>query len=176
MVQKEKHHPTKRTIDPPLWVTQAWDFLHAVTIAYPEKDPTDSQKREMKLFFESLGPVLPCVSCSKHFASMLESNPIQLQNRESLSKWLVMVHNKVNVRLHKPEMSYDYVKKKYDDMFNQDANCQCDVSAEACQLVANKTKQFNQEKLQEGLMWSAIALLIVFIIMAGILLYFHYKS
>ena len=46
-------------MDPNIWGPHAWMFLHSITLTYPEK-PTNLDKTNFEMFFNSLQPVLPC--------------------------------------------------------------------------------------------------------------------
>ena len=97
------------------WGPSGWNFLHAITFKYPET-PSYSDRSRVYNFFNSVGYVLPCPQCSYHFVEeMNKHNPTSsiFNNKSTLSKWLVDVHNQVNRRNDKPIMSYDMVKAEY---------------------------------------------------------------
>ena len=77
------------------WGPAGWKFLHSITFAQPSV-PNNEQKHHIKQFFTSLGYLLPCKKCSKHYREYLQSHPIPLDSRLSLTKWLVDVHNNAN--------------------------------------------------------------------------------
>ena len=87
---------------PDTWGSSCWIFLHCVANTYPIS-PTALEKKQYMQFFNSLKQVLPCKICRIHYAEWLKSESIQyhLQNRESLKKWLFMLHNYINTRLQK---------------------------------------------------------------------------
>ena len=94
-------------MEPNIWGQGAWLFLHSITLNYPNK-PTTIQKKLYSDFFYNLGNILPCSKCQKNYKHHLNENPIKfhLQSKESLSKWLVEIHNKVNTLNKKDTMSY----------------------------------------------------------------------
>lgn len=49
--------------------------------------------------------IIPCLSCRQHFEQVLVENPIP--ESDDFFKWSVDVHNIVNKRLGKPEVSYE---------------------------------------------------------------------
>jgi len=104
-------------MDTRLWGPHFWETLQTVAFNYPEQ-PTAAEQQAHHQFYTSIARVLPCDSCRGHFAKVLARKPLDpaLQNRETLSRWIVDVHNDVNQRLGKPVMAYDFVKEKYDDM------------------------------------------------------------
>jgi hypothetical protein len=103
-----------------IWGPPAWKFMHSVTFAYPKSDPTEEDKENMVNFINACGRVLPCIKCRAHFRKMVRENPPHrhLQSRETISRWLVERHNDVNRRLNKPTLSYDYVRRQYEDEMN----------------------------------------------------------
>lgn len=85
------------------WGSSAWNFLHCVASTYPEH-PSREEQQQYLLFFQSLGPILPCRLCRPHYQSYLERFPIEeaLESRCRLSDYLFKFHNHVNQRLGKP--------------------------------------------------------------------------
>lgn len=80
-----------------VWGPAAWLFLHCITLNY---DPQRNRK-ETKLFFESLAYVLPCGACREnykhtiHNSRQLKINDTVFASRESLAFWLFKLHNYV---------------------------------------------------------------------------------
>lgn len=100
-----------------IWGPPTWEALHCITFNYPQK-PTKEDKKNYKLFFESLQYVLPCSECKKHYAKNIK-NESELnkafESRDSLTKWLYKLHNKVNDdRKVNYKLSYQEVKDKYE--------------------------------------------------------------
>jgi len=99
------------------WGPAAWLFLHSVTFQYPE-NPTDQDKNNYKIFFDSLQNILPCPQCREHYQKNLKENPMNLESRESLIKWVIDLHNAVNKKNSKKEYSYDEVNDLYQSTYN----------------------------------------------------------
>ena len=100
------------------WGTSGWRFLHCVTFAYPE-EPTSTERLHMYLFLQSIGHVLPCRRCRTHCIAYMEANlrsvaAPALQNRKSLTRFLVDMHNDVNLRLKRPTRSLEDVQHEYE--------------------------------------------------------------
>ena len=95
-------------MNPEIWGPHGWFFLHRITLAYPD-NPTNEDKLMYKHFFHNVGNVLPCDTCKIHYGQNISTYPIDkhLDNRESLSRWLVTMHNLVNDSLGKKRISYD---------------------------------------------------------------------
>lgn len=88
---------------PSEWGSSGWEFLHSIASTYPEY-PTPEEKQNYHLFFQSLGPVLPCKACRPHYEDYILHHPIQkaLTSRSTLAHYLFHFHNHVNRRLGKP--------------------------------------------------------------------------
>jgi len=99
-------------MSPQVWGACAWKFCHAATLAY-EIDPTPEQKQHATMFFRSLGHILPCKICRRHYMQHIRANPPRVESRESLSKWFVEVHNSVNRMRGEKEYDYDTVVRHY---------------------------------------------------------------
>lgn len=102
-------------INPNVWGPHAWKFLHYITLAYPSS-PTISDKQNTKIFFESMSHILPCEKCKIHFQEMLKNNPLTekvLSSKWNLVNWLLMVHNKINLKHGKKEYTFDQLYREY---------------------------------------------------------------
>jgi len=93
-------------LPPSVWGPFFWHTIHIVAIAY-SKQPTYSDKKAAKEFFESLQNLLPCPVCREHLKIHLRKYPItpHLDRKEDLFKWTVMLHNEVNISINKPTMT-----------------------------------------------------------------------
>lgn len=83
-----------------------------MTFAYPETPSQENQEAALSLFM-SLRHMIPCGDCCGHYCSEIRKSPPQVQSRDSLSRWLVDLHNSVNARLGKPMHSYEAAKREY---------------------------------------------------------------
>lgn len=100
-----------------VWGPSAWKFLHTITFQYPE-NPTDIEKKQYYVFFNSLKDVLPCQNCREHYSDHFNKNPIQMDSRKELIEWLINIHNNVNVMIGKREYSYDEVYQSYNTLYS----------------------------------------------------------
>lgn len=105
-----------------VWGPKAWAFLHAITFRCPEKECDYVTRKSIYDLFSSLKELLPCSKCRDHYreymedptTGILDMNSSHLSNRDSLSRWLVDLHNDVNYRLGKDVIPYDTIKNYYD--------------------------------------------------------------
>lgn len=83
-----------------IWGPGLWLFLHTLTFNYPI-DPSKDDKMRMKRFFYSLGDILPCKYCRENYTKNLKSNPIKLESKREFIRWLIDIHNEVNIQENK---------------------------------------------------------------------------
>lgn len=108
MLINENHkHPT-------YWGPSAWKFLHSVADSYPQY-PTEETKQKTKQFFSLLKDVLPCPSCRLNYERHIAKYPLTedvMKTTETLSMWLIDIHNEVNIINGKPVYTYEQIKKE----------------------------------------------------------------
>jgi hypothetical protein len=104
-------------LPPEVWGPIFWSTLHIVSLAYPDQ-PTYSEKRAAKEFFNALPFLLPCPVCRTHFSEVVQALPVEtwLDDRKSLTEWVWMAHNRVNAKLGKAEVSMADFYKAYTQM------------------------------------------------------------
>lgn len=102
---------------PTVWGPFFWHTIHIVALGYP-KNPTYTDKKCAKDFYESLAFLLPCAICREHYKDNLAKHPITtfLDSRTDLIKWTVEVHNSVNKTLEKPEWTLPEVLAYYEKL------------------------------------------------------------
>jgi len=105
-------------MEPNIWGPPAWLFLHTITFNYPN-NPTETDKLNYIKFFEALQFVIPCPICREHYTKNIIKIPIRANSRDELIRWLIDIHNSVNISSFKPTMSYDEVYGKYDKLYNK---------------------------------------------------------
>lgn len=86
-----------------VWGPAGWIFLHCIAQNFP-KEPTMEQIEHYKQFFRIVGTVLPCRYCRESYQQFINEPDTLLddkvmKNRQTFSKWLYNVHNKVNKKL-----------------------------------------------------------------------------
>lgn len=101
-----------------IWGPHAWMFLHSITLVYPHQPTTDEQQKYYN-FFENLQYILPCEICKSHYKQHLIDYPLMnnLNSKDSLIRWLINVHNKINLMNGKPEWTYQEVIDHYDKIY-----------------------------------------------------------
>lgn len=107
-------------MDPQIWGSHAWIFLHCIAYTYPD-NPTYQDKISYLTFFSELGKVLPCYTCRENYKIHLLENPLTLNTLSSKVKfnmWLNTLHNQVNKTLGKKQISYEDGIKKIKNLGN----------------------------------------------------------
>ena len=104
-------------LPPEIWGPLFWSTMHIVSMAYPD-EPMYAEKRAAKDFFNSFIYLLPCAICRTHFQEIFKLMPVEswLDNRSSLTEWVWMIHNEVNKRLKKPEITLSEFYSRYNTM------------------------------------------------------------
>jgi len=100
---------------PSVWGPFFWHTIHIVALGYP-KNPTYTDKKCAKEFYESLSFLIPCAICREHYKEHLVKNPLVtfLDSRNDLIKWTITIHNAVNKMLGKSEWSESDVITYYE--------------------------------------------------------------
>tara|TARA_B110000444_G_C18520576_1_gene446496 strand:+ start:221 stop:652 length:432 start_codon:yes stop_codon:yes gene_type:complete len=100
-------------LDATIWGSHYWFFLHTTTMTYPMK-ANDVVKKKYYDFIQNIPLFIPNTSMSKTFQDMLDTYPVSpyLDTRDSLTRWMHFIHNKMNKRLGKREIS---ITKFYED-------------------------------------------------------------
>ena len=91
---------------PKVWGPPLWRKLHEITFDYPD-NPTDEQKRVMINFFKNKVPtMIPCEECVENYNKKLMYFPVELNvdSKDELTRWLIHIHNQVNILTGKPIM------------------------------------------------------------------------
>lgn len=104
------------------WGPSGWIYLTTIAYNYPEYNPTKKQQRDTKRYFTLTGDMLPCKYCRQSYKVFIKELPIDdyLGSRAKLTKWLYLIHNKVNRKLrdqgllNKPDPSFEKVNKHYE--------------------------------------------------------------
>jgi hypothetical protein len=104
-------------MDPKIWGPPYWFFLHTMALNYPDH-PNGVIKKKYYEFFKNLPEFLP--SHSSRLRKLMETYPIApyLDSRDSLVKWVHLIHNKINKQLDKPQVSLQKFYQDYHDLLH----------------------------------------------------------
>lgn len=93
-------------MDPTIWGEHFWFTLHTIAFHYP-KYPTSIQKKIHHRLIHNLHEFIPNKTIGSNFQKILKDNPVTpyLDTRADFIKWMHHIHNIINRRLDKPEIS-----------------------------------------------------------------------
>jgi hypothetical protein len=104
-------------LDPKIWGPHYWFFLHTIAISYPIH-PNAVTKKKYYDFVQNIPLFIPVESMAGEFSKLLDQYPVQpyLDNKESFIRWMWFIHNKINKKLEKPQISLnDFYVKYYEE-------------------------------------------------------------
>jgi hypothetical protein len=107
-------------MDTRYWGPSGWKLLHSITFSYEEK-----LKKQYNDFFYVIAFLLPCKFCRKSYSEYIINDPIDVSSKESFTKWLWRIHNKVNEKLRSQKIcNYNdppflIVKKLYEEKLSR---------------------------------------------------------
>ena len=104
-------------LDPQIWGPHYWFFLHTIAMSYPIH-PNAVTKKKYYDFVQNIPLFIPVESMAGEFSKLLDQYPVQpyLDNKESFIRWMWFIHNKINTKLEKPQISLnDFYVKYYEE-------------------------------------------------------------
>ena len=155
MADSDDIHP----MEPREWGRHAWAFLHTSTFSYPEK-PSAIQKESARQVFKNIGNILPCPVCRGHYNDNIKKNPPRVDSQESLSKWLVEIHNEVNKSRLQKTVDYETVRRHYLEN-SHELDCDCPRTYKLRKALEETKKTLS------GMTVMTIVLLVLLVSVAG---------
>lgn len=104
-----------------IWGPYYWFVLHSIAMTYPLY-PNATTKRKYYDFIQNLPLFLPDERIGNRFSELLNKYPVTpyLDKRDSFIRWMVFIHNKINVMLGKPQVSLEDALKEYHEKYLPD--------------------------------------------------------
>ena len=99
------------------WSQHYWFFLHTIAMSYPVH-PNAVTKKKYYDFVQNIPLFIPVESMAGEFSKLLDQYPVQpyLDNKESFIRWMWFIHNKINKKLEKPQISLnDFYVNYYEE-------------------------------------------------------------
>jgi len=109
-------------LDPKVWGPHYWFFLHTLAMTYPHH-PNSVTKKKYYEFIQNLPLFLPVQEISTEFSKLIDKYPITpyLDNRDSFVRWMHFIHNKINEKLEKPQLTLnEFFVEYYEQYKSQD--------------------------------------------------------
>jgi len=104
-------------LDPKVWGPHMWFFINTIAMTYPNR-PNAITKKKYYDFMQNLPMFIPIEHMSGEFSKLLDEYPIQpyLDTKESFIRWIWFIHNKINEKLEKPQITLnDFYKQYYEE-------------------------------------------------------------
>lgn len=104
-------------LDPNIWGPRYWFFLHTAAMSYPIK-PNDTIRKKFYDFIHNFPILMPDPKIASSFSDLLEKYPVSpyLDSKDSLVRWTHFIHNKINKKLEKDQIS---LGKFYTEYYKQ---------------------------------------------------------
>jgi FAD-linked sulfhydryl oxidase len=104
--------------DPEVWGPYYWFFLHSIAYNYPE-NPNEVTKKKYYDLIQNMPLFLPVSKIGNQFAELLDKYPVTpyLSSQKSFVKWMHFIHNKINLKLGKIEITYLESLDNYESKF-----------------------------------------------------------
>ena len=134
--------------EPNVWGPHYWFFLFTIAMSYPDHVNAVT-KRKYYDFIQNLPLFIPNPKIGNKFSNLLDKYPVSpyLDNRESFVRWVFFIHNKINVILSKPEITFEEAIQKYQENY-----------------TPKNINVFEKYKTKENIVNLTIIILIIFII------------
>ncbi len=119
MTQQQKKFPPIG-MSPAVWGPIFWTTMHIVSLGYSTSPSSEEQEAAIK-FYESLTTVIPCPICREHYKYFLQQMPVRnaVKTRDDLILWVYNIHNEVNKKLGKPEVTFEQYVANMQSLANQ---------------------------------------------------------
>ena len=101
-------------LDPKVWGPHMWFFINTIAMTYPNR-PNAVTKKKYYDFMQNLPMFIPIEHMAGDFSKLLDEYPIQpyLDTKESFIRWVWFIHNKINEKLEKPQITLNEFYKQY---------------------------------------------------------------
>jgi len=104
--------------EPEIWGPHYWFFLHTISESYPIH-PTSVTKKKYYDLIINFPLFIPNQEIGNKFSQMLDKYPVSpyLDSRDSFVRWVHFIHNRMNTKLGKEQMSMELALEKYRNLY-----------------------------------------------------------
>jgi hypothetical protein len=104
-------------LDPNIWGPHYWFFLHTISLNYPLR-PNAIIKKKYYEFIQNFHMFIPVEKMSSNFSKLIKEYPVTpyLDSRDTFIRWVHFIHNKINYKLEKDNVS---LEKFYIDYYDK---------------------------------------------------------
>ena len=100
----------------------SWTLLHTLSVYLPENELSEQQQRDAGQLMTILSRNYPCNHCADDLKKDLKDDPPKVKTGKEFASWVCQLHNKVNVKLGKPEFDCSQVYQRCKDGY-PDGSC-----------------------------------------------------
>ena len=103
-------------LNPEIWGPHYWFVIHTIALNYPHY-PNDVTKKKYYDFIQNLPMFIPVNEIANEFSNLLDKYPVSpyLDSRDAFIRWSHFIHNKINEKLEKPQLSlHDFYAQYYE--------------------------------------------------------------
>ena len=135
-------------LDSNIWGPHYWFFLHTASLSYPVT-PNDTIKKKFYDFIHNFPLFMPDPKMAASFSDLLDTYPVSpyLDSKDSLVRWTHFIHNKVNKKLEKDQIS---LGKFYTEYYKQ--------------YETITEKQITQIKTKKHLVYAGLVVLLLILV------------
>ena len=122
-------------------------------------------------FFESCAFVFPCKYCRISYQEFIADDPPSkaLENRESLTRWLWRIHERVNQKLQKKGITYEELVERYEAF-----RAKCDAKKKGCTIpLGNLNKQRSCVVIYSDL---SVWVILLSVVLLGVFMWYLKRS
>ncbi len=91
--------------NPNYWGHFCWSAWEAQIESFPESNPTPEQQEELKIWMFLNFRHTPCLMCIPDALELFRKYPIVTTSQAAAKEWLYFIHNQVNKKMGKSELS-----------------------------------------------------------------------
>ena len=104
--------------EPEIWGPHYWFFLHTVSESYPIH-PTSVTKKKYYDLILNFPLFIPNQEIGNKFSQMLDKYPVSpyLDSRDSFVRWVHFIHNRMNTKIGKEQMSMEVALENYRNLY-----------------------------------------------------------
>ena len=113
------------------WGPYAWYYFHIMSYSFPNmnintvpisntenklNDDIIDKKKSIIDFYKIISNVLPCETCQNHYKKIMKVYPLEYNDnltKNHLIRWVLNIHNSVNIITGKRKYSIDRLNKLY---------------------------------------------------------------
>lgn len=149
-------------IAPEYWGPHVWAAIHMICLGAPETF-SGSDTSGYRAFFTNLPSILPCKKCQEHLRANLDELSIEgalSGGRETLFRWSVALHNKVNTQLGKRVIPYEEAKDFWVKVSKGQKHCLPNATKESQVLSNSKPESIKVSSVVLSLFFIVLGIVI----------------